>query len=197
MSTRTPSTTSINILRLGSCLQGNQANNCKMFESETLVEQTTNIKHREMGIRKFKRMRKDFLSDYDEICGSDIVFFELGEEKIVGYFDNSPIEQRLITKFNYKPDNTNVTQKPYRAIWIIQDSKLTLMYVNGIINGVLLYTLDIIPEYPDDTVFFHYHLYSGQLSISIQQTNIPPIFASYLINGSELLLTFEKGILLQ
>ena len=137
-------------------------------------------------------MAKNLITDFDEIFGLDIVFFEIGDEQIVGYFTHSPIEERLVKMHNYVPD---ISHKPYRAHWLVGDSKLLLMNVNGIINGNRLYTDDIVPEYPDDTVFFLYSMFSGSLKIDVRQENIYPVFTPYLISKSELLLTFENGIL--
>jgi hypothetical protein len=137
-------------------------------------------------------MSTNLINDFDEIFGLDIISFEIGDEKIVGYFSNSPIEERLVKMYNYIPEISN---KPYRAHWLVEDSKLLLMYINGIINGVRLYTTEIVPEYPDDTVFFLYSQFSGQLKIDIKQEVIHPIFVPYLISERELLLTFENGIL--
>ena len=132
---------------------------------------------------------------FDEIFGLDIISFSIGDEQIFGYLSTSPLEQRVLTKFNYQFVYTNVAKKSYKAHWAIFDSELLLMYVNGIINGVRLYTNDFVPEYPDDVVFFCYHWFSGQLKIDIQQTRTNPIFKPYCISENELLITFEKGIL--
>jgi len=141
-------------------------------------------------------INKDFTFKFDEISGFDIASFHFNEQKIVGYFDKSPIEERIISKFKYEPDNSN-TVKPFRAHWMIDNSKLLLGYVNGVINGTRLFTTDIVPEFAGDEILHHYYWYSGELKLYIQQQNTDSVFDSYIIKKNELLLTFKNGILIK
>lgn len=135
----------------------------------------------------------EYTQKFDDIFGLDMVSFYYNEQSIVGYFDKSPIEDKIISIFNYAPNENGI--KPYRAHWMISDSQLLLGYVNGIINGKRFYSIDVLEECGKDEILHHYHYYSGQLILNIQQSNIPSAFSPFLINQNELLLTFEKGVL--
>jgi hypothetical protein len=140
-------------------------------------------------------LNKSFINVFDEIFGLDIFSFHFNEHEVVGYLYESPIQERIISKFNYKPSYSSIDKKPYRAHWMIHDSKLLLGYVNGIIEGVRFYTDDIVPEFLDEDILCHYHWFTGHLKLNIQQKNISTAFDSFLINETKLLLTFEKGYL--
>ena len=125
----------------------------------------------------------------------DIAHFSLSGKETVGYLLNSPLEQIVLSKFDYCPKATPDTTKPYRAHWSIHDYKLFLMYANGTINGNKLFTDDFVSNYPDDTVFYHCVWFSGQLRFHNMTRELPEIFETCLIKENELLLVFKNGIL--
>lgn len=148
-----------------------------------------------MGSKKneFKNsVNPEYIQKFDEICGLDMVSFHLNDESVGGYFDQSPLEKGIITKFDYIP--TKNIEKPYRAHWMIHSSELLLGYVNGVFHGTRYYTHGIVSDLDKDEFLNHYK-FTGQIKLIIQQQRFHPIFEPYLINKNELLLTFEKGVL--
>jgi hypothetical protein len=134
----------------------------------------------------------EYIQKFHDIHGLDMVAFYLNDESVVGYLDKSPIEEKIISKFNYVPNNNAI--KPYRAHWMVYDSELLLGYVNGIIDGKRFYSRDVLEECGKDEILHHYHYYSGQLKLNIQQQKIHPVFEPYLINKNELLIKVHDGI---
>jgi hypothetical protein len=138
----------------------------------------------------------EYTNSYDGIFGNDHACLHINDNVFNGYFEKSPIEEKLITSFNYTPIADGF-HKPYKASWMVYESKLLLGYVNGLINGQRLYTTDIIPEFPDDEILFLYHYFSGVLKLTIQQKEILPNASNFINqNCNSLLLTFKNGILL-
>lgn len=135
----------------------------------------------------------DFTKTFDDIFGYDIAGLYIKDDGYHGYFDKSPIEARLIKKFNYLPyaDESN---KPYRAHWLISDSKLLLGYVNGIINGLKLSSLEIVPEYPNEDLF-HYEEFSGLLKFSIKIRDKQVETNGIIDDFDTAMLSFENGML--
>lgn len=86
----------------------------------------------------------DLIKNFDEINGPDVLSYHYESLSYIGIIDKSPIEERLIQNFHYKEVYNNYT-KPYRAHWMLSESKLLLGYCNGIINEKRLYTNDIFP----------------------------------------------------
>jgi hypothetical protein len=135
----------------------------------------------------------DFINTWDDIFGFDIASIHINNNCYHGYIERSPIEDRLVTNFNYVPV-VDESKKPFMAHWMIFESKISLLYCNGIINEKRFYTTDIFPEYPDDDLL--YYNFSGILKFSIQQKETLGI-ADDFINFDNLLLTFKNGILLK
>jgi hypothetical protein len=140
------------------------------------------------------RKDSDFTRTFDDIFGYDIASLHINDEVYHGYFDKSPIEGRLIKKFNYLPVDEEFN-KPYRAHWLIFESKLELCYVNGIINGVKLYTTEIVPEYPSEYILFHYQEFSGLLEFSIQKSDKHVLKNGEIDALDTIMLSFENGML--
>lgn len=136
-------------------------------------------------------INKEYIQKFEDIYGLDMVSFYSNDQCVVGYFDKSPLEKGIITKFDYIP--TKNTEKPYRANWMIHSSELLLGYVNGVFNGKRFYTHGIVPAL-DDNEILHLIKYTGQLKLIIQQQRIHPVFEPYLINKNELLLKVHDGI---
>lgn len=132
----------------------------------------------------------------NEISGLDLVSFYIGDEDVVGYFETSPVEQRIIKVLDYKPVADN-TQKPYRAHWMISDSKLYLGYVNGIVNGKRFYTTDVVSDFPDDDILHFFSEFSGKVKLIVQQRELSKCFMPYMdVCGKKMILSFKDGRLI-
>lgn len=139
----------------------------------------------------------DFILSFNDMFGYDIAALHIDDVCFHGYFEKSPIENRLIANFNYVPLEDN-SKKPYRAHWMIYESKLLLGYVNGEINGLRFNTVDVVPEFQDDDLLFTYYEYSGNLKFSIQQNEVSAKTNKFMKrNFNTLILSFENGILLK
>lgn len=147
-----------------------------------------------MNSYNYKQKDSDFTRTWDDIFGYDIASLHINDEVYHGYFDKSPIEARLIKKFNYLTVDEEFN-KPYRAHWLIYESKLELGYVNGIINGVRLYTTEIVPEYPSEYILFHYQEFSGLLEFSIQKRDKQVLTNGKIDAFDIIMLSFENGML--
>jgi hypothetical protein len=143
-----------------------------------------------------KQKDSDFIRTWDDIFGYDIASLHINDEVYSGYFDKSPIEARLIKKFNYFPVDEEFN-KPYRAHWLIFESKLELGYVNGIINGVKFYTTEIVPEFPNEGILFHYEEFSGLLKFSIQKRDNKVLTSGEIDDFDVIKLSFENGMLIK
>jgi hypothetical protein len=138
----------------------------------------------------------DFIKSFDEIEGPDIFYLTIDDISYFGYIDKSPASQRLVDAFQYKDTYSNF-DKPYRAHWLISDSKLLLGYVNGVINGRKLNTDDIFPEYANvDKGLLFFDSFSGILLF------YPIEFDTKLIDrvkykGNNIILHIENGLLIK
>ena len=147
-----------------------------------------------MEFDKNKPEYSDFIRTWDDIFGYDIASLHINDDVYHGYFNKSPIEARLIKNLNYCPVDQEFN-KPYRAHWLIFESKLELGYVNGIINGVRLYTTEIVPEYPSEYILFHYQEFSGLLEFSIQKRDKQVLTNGEIDAFDIIMLSFENGML--
>jgi hypothetical protein len=135
----------------------------------------------------------DLIKSFDEIKGPDIFSLYYDAVSYFGFIDKSPIRQRLIDNFRYKDIHTNYT-KPYRAHWMLTDSKLLLGYCNGIINGERLYTTDIFPEFAGNDILHFFHYFSGSLQfypVTFDTSQVEKI----KYKGKNMFLKIENGIL--
>jgi len=137
----------------------------------------------------------DFIRTFDDIFGYDIAGLFINGDGYHGYFDKSPIEARLVKNFNYIHSDEN-SRKPYRAHWLISDSKLLLCYVNGIINGLRFYSTEIVPEYPDDDLF-HFQEFSGLLKLSIKDRDKKVSTDGTIDDFDTVMLFVDKGIIIK
>jgi hypothetical protein len=103
-----------------------------------------------------------FINTFDDKKGPDILSFDYENISYCGFISSSPVESRLIEKFGYLNLHDNYT-KPYRAHWMIYNSKLMLLYCNGIINNRRLYTNDMFPEFRNVETFAFFSMYTGRL----------------------------------
>lgn len=134
----------------------------------------------------------NFKIPFEDTIGYDHASFWINDDHYYGYIEKSPIEDRLVSRFNYTPINDK-SKKTYRAHWMISEDKLWLGYVNGVIDGKVLYTDDIVPEYPGDEVLYHYCEYSGILKFSIQGRDISKETKNKIFYCDFLELTFKNG----
>jgi hypothetical protein len=139
---------------------------------------------------------KNDLTNIDRIDGPDVVSLSFLGYPLWGYFDKSPLEEKIIKTFDYQPIKNN-QNKPYKALFHVEDNKLNLLFVNGKIGEKRFYTLDLIPDFPDDNFLYFCEFYSGKLHLVIQQGIIPPVFNRFLTNQNYLILTFRNGILVE
>lgn len=114
------------------------------------------------------------LNDPEPLVGPDFVSFLYKEEVYSGYFKESPLRERMLHSFglyDFSIDPLNT----FRARWSLSEGHLQLMYVNARINGIKLYTNDLVTGYPDDTVFYSYLQFSGALTmlVDLDQTWLP------------------------
>ena len=137
-----------------------------------------------------------FKIPFEDTMGYDLASYFINDNHYHGYFEKSPIEYRLVAKFNYSPIEDE-SQKPYKAQWMIYESKLLLGYVNGVINGTIFYTNDIVPEFPDDEILYHYLEYNGSLKFCIQGKEISSETKNEIISCNFLELTFKDGVLMK
>lgn len=143
----------------------------------------------------FKPNYSDFINTFDDIYGYDIATLYVDDVKLFGYLNISPIQERIISKFNYKPADAEI-KKPFKAHWMIYESELLLGFVNGVLNGKRLFTSDIVPEFPDTEILFHYIEFSGVIDFVIKEIETSSITDFENYNCDVLRLTFSKGILL-
>jgi hypothetical protein len=134
----------------------------------------------------------DFINTWDDVFGFDIASIYINNNCYHGYIERSPIEDRLVTNFNYVPV-ADESKKPYRAHWMISESKLLLGYVNGYFNSKHFHTTIIVPEFPDDNILYLYN-FSGTLKFSIKKSEISDVTDSFILCNC-LLLSFKNGIL--
>jgi hypothetical protein len=133
----------------------------------------------------------DLVKSFDLIKGPDVLTLDYEDISYFGFIDKSPIEARLIDKFDYLNIYDNYT-KPYRAH---TESKLLLGYCNGIINGERLYTTDIFPEFAGNDILLFFHYFSGSLlfyPITFDTSQVEKI--EY--KGKKILLHIENGMLI-
>lgn len=138
---------------------------------------------------------KVFNSTSDNIFGYDIATLFINKNSFHGYLSKSPIEPKIISKYNYIPAKDE-SKKPFRAHWMISESKLFLGYVNGIINGVRFYTREIVPEFPNNDILYFYDAFSGELNFEVMEIE-NKVNYSLIEIFDNLLLTFDKGILIK
>jgi hypothetical protein len=125
--------------------------------------------------------------------GLDIatVYIEGGE--YYGYFDHSPVEERLKTNFHYRTVKDKI-KKPYMAHWMVYEHELLLGYVNGMIDGKQFYTTDVIPELPEDKLLHFYSDFSGVIKFYLPLKK-PRVLSQYFLKKHcvSKLLTFQDG----
>lgn len=137
----------------------------------------------------------DIIKSFDDITGPDILTLEFENIAYFGYIDKSPIEARLIECFSYRKTHTNYT-KPYKAHWLISESKLLLLYCNGIVNGEKLYTTDMFPEFAGDDFFHFFNSFSGKLKFYSKQIQTPQAETISHKNVC-IFLNFKDGVLIE
>lgn len=133
---------------------------------------------------------------FDGCVGYDFASIHVNEHLgLNGIFLHSPLEERLIETFNYRPIANN-SLKLYQAAWRIVDNKLELIYANGWLNGVNIYTSDIVPEYSEEEIFHHYRNFSGSILFVAQKIiNLHSTEIGFR-QGDILKLTIKKGMLI-
>ena len=143
----------------------------------------------------FKSNYSDFINTFDDICGYDVASIQLNEVTFYGQLTKSPLQERIMTELNYIPVLEEI-KKPFKAHWMVYESKLLLGYINGIFNEKRFYTTDVVPEFPDNELLFHYTKYSGILTFIICEIEISDITFLGINNFDILKLEFENGVLL-
>ncbi len=146
-------------------------------------------------MKHYKPKYKDFIKTFDDIFGYDIASVHINDVGYFGYFEKSPIEDRLVSKFNYLPTDDEAN-KTYRATWMVSDFTLMLGYVNGVINGQRLFSLDIVSDLPDDELLHNYYEFSGEVNFVILSIETSNPNMNSIDNIDILELTFENGILI-
>jgi len=149
-----------------------------------------------MKHRKIKPLGKSRSGIKNKWHGYDALTLFHNNEVYSGLINTSPIQNRLVAKHNYIPFEDE-TLKPFKAIWMIEDSKLLLGCVNGIFNDKVYFTLDLVPEYPDNTIEFHYAKFSGEIKFTVQCHEFG-LFTNKFKNGryQYLSLKIKNGILI-
>jgi hypothetical protein len=135
-----------------------------------------------------------FIKTFDEIKGPDIFSIDFGNISYFGFVDSSPVEPRLIENFGYLNLHDNYT-KPYRAHWTIYNSKLMLLYCNGIINNRRLYTNDMFPEFRNLESLAFFSMYTGKLlfyPVDFTITKFDSVSVPY--NGRDMYIQIDSGI---
>lgn len=133
---------------------------------------------------------RDFKKSFDSIYGLDSVYYDIEEQTLACFADNSPLDERVNLQFKYKP--AIYSEKSFKAVWLIYENELKIMFVNGIINGKMLFTYDFIPEHPDNEIGFTFK-FCGRLYLRVQQSLIPPNFKSMINKDNSLSLEFKDG----
>lgn len=145
----------------------------------------------------FKSNHSEFIETHDDIFGNDIISIILPQFTYHGYLTKSPLEERLMSELNYLPV-ADETKKPFKANWMVSDSELLLLYVNGLFNEKRLYTYDLVPDYPD-TDLFHFTDYNGSLTLIVCGIEVEDEYIDTInfesINADILHIKFEKGML--
>ncbi len=136
----------------------------------------------------------DVIKNFDKKTGPDTLSLQYDTISYFGIINKSPVEQRLIGSFNYRTIYTNFS-KPYKAHWIISESKLFLGFVNGVINGKRLFTTDIFPEFAGQTLLHFFYFFSGQLEFYSRDLTTSQV-ENLNWNRESLLLNIKKGILI-
>ncbi len=130
---------------------------------------------------------------FNSIFGPDMLSLWLDNISYDGYIDKSPAEERLINSFSYK-NTYSIYDKPFRAHWVISDSKLLLGYVNGIINEKTLYSYDIFPELSGEELLEFFQYYTGELTF-YPKTFDTSIVKNITYKGPNIQLHLKSGIL--
>lgn len=136
-----------------------------------------------------------FVNTYDDIQGDDLATFHYNELTFYGKFTESPIESRLISKYNYRPVLPG-EEEPYRAHWMVFEARLFLGYVNGVFDHRRYYTNEIVPEFPDSGLLYPYREYCGTLCFLISKIEAPDNTDLDKYVCDVLRLKIEKGVLL-
>ena len=129
--------------------------------------------------------------------GLDISTANIHGVDYYGYFNHSPLEDRLKKNFNYRPVK-DPAKKTYMAHWMVCNTQLLLGYVNGIINGKRFYTTDIIPEFPEAEILHFYTDFSGTIKFYIPRKKPRTLLEYFLKKHCDTMsLSFESGILIK
>jgi len=147
-------------------------------------------------MKYYKPKYKDFIKTFDDIFGYDIASIHINDVEYFGYFEKSPIEDRLVSKFNYIPI-LDESKKTYRAHWLVSDLTLMLGYVNGLINGQRLFTLDIIPDFSDNELLHDFYEFSGFINFFILGIETSDSNMNSIDNIDILELIFKNGMLIK
>ena len=145
----------------------------------------------------FKSNHSEYIETHDDIFGNDIISIILPQFTYHGYLTKSPLEERLMSELNYLPV-ADETKKPFKANWMVFDSELLLLYVNGVFNEKHLHTYDLVPDCPD-TDLFHFTDYNGSLTLIVCIIQLEDEYIDTTnfesINADILHIKFEKGML--
>jgi len=129
--------------------------------------------------------------------GYDLASIDEDDVAVYGYFLQSPLEERMISMFNYVPVDDN-SAKPYQASWMISEKKLILLHVNATINGQELTSYEIVPEYTgdyEDEPFLFSTSFGNRITFIIEEIENQGYSASIYSVGDRLSLDFCDGIL--
>lgn len=137
-------------------------------------------------------LQKNMIMEKNEITGYDSISIYIDDKSVSGFFLVSPLANRLNSFFNINSDQGEAN-KPYKAAWMIHESKLFLGYVNGIKGDMRFYTTDLIPEFPDEELLYLYSDFSGILIMQTEQHIFPVIFEELTNNKKNISITIEKG----
>lgn len=137
---------------------------------------------------------QQFRSNFDSIVGQDQIFFHIGEFILQGYILVSPLAEKLDPIFNYDIDDKDDI-KPYKAQWVIIDSRLYIDYAHGIKLGDVLHSKDLIPEYCGESKSNFYNEFSGDLVMTLEHSYYPPEIKRIIRDSKHLRITFDKGVL--
>lgn len=129
----------------------------------------------------------------NDTTGYDLASFILNDNVTYhGFFKFSPLKERLEASFN-ELKSIDESLKPYKACWMIDDSRLLLGFVNGVFNDKMFYTTDLIKEFPDNELLFHYSDFDGPAKLVVQTIEVEDSKKEH-INCDFIILRFRKGI---
>lgn len=140
-------------------------------------------------------MSKRFQIESQMNFGFDVLSIFSDSCLLSGYISPSPFESVIKEKFDMSIENES--QKTFRARWIIEHNKLSIMRVDGKLKGIEIDVYDLFPSYDHYEVMNKYPEFSGSLKFNVQEVaGRYNNWEALLQNSNTVNLILENGILI-